>query len=81
MNLQIRDIDSSTYRDLVQRARENHRSLSAEAAVRLQATLHGDVANSRARRRQVLAQAEVLGLQWPADLPEPEAVLAEDRSR
>lgn len=81
MNLQIRDIDLDTYGELVRQAEENHRSLAAEAALRLESSLHATAPDQRERRRQVLAQIQQAQSAWPAHLPPPEELLHQDRSR
>jgi hypothetical protein len=81
MNLQIRDIDLDTYSELARQAQENHRSLAAEAAMRLESSLHATTPDQRERRRQVLAQIQQAQSAWPAHLPPPEDLLLQDRSR
>lgn len=81
MNLQIRDMDSATYGELARQAAENHRSLAAEAAARLESTLHATPTNQRERRRQVLAHIQQIAAAWPANLPSAEELLHLDRAR
>lgn len=81
MNLHIRDLDSETYQALARQAAQNHRSLSAEAAARLERTLAVVPPDPRVRRRALLAQLQEASAVWPADLPAAEILLAEDRAR
>lgn len=81
MNLHIRDLDSDTYAALARQAAENHRSLSAEAAARLECTLAVRPADARVRRQQLLLHLQQASTAWPSDLPAAELLLAEDRAR
>lgn len=78
--LQIRDLDDEVRRALDRRARANHRSASAEAAVLLaEAVGTGD--DARQRRRQLLEDIARRAEVWPTALPCVEDLLAEDRGR
>jgi plasmid stability protein len=81
MMLQIRDLDDDTWQALRRQADANRRSLSAEAAVALRNVLLGSAQETTTRRTALLAQIAQGAKRWPADLPEVESLLADDRQR
>jgi plasmid stability protein len=81
MMLQIRDLDDDTWQALRRQADANRRSLSAEAAVALRNVLLGSALETTTRRTALLAQIAQDARRWPADLPDVESLLADDRQR
>lgn len=78
--LQIRDLPDPLHHLLQLRARRHHRSLSQQALSDLQQACGGD---PRERRRQALADLEVLALEHGGQAfdPAPEELIRQDRCR
>lgn len=78
--LQIRDCPDPLHQLLQLRARQNHRSLSQQALIDLQAACGGD---PRQRRRQALADLQALAAEQGVGGfdPSPEELIRQDRSR
>jgi plasmid stability protein len=80
-SLQIRDLPEEVYQKLLRLAKQDHRSLSQEAAVVL-ARCIGREHDPRDRRqavlRRVLARSEALA---DVKLPDPAELIREDRDR
>jgi plasmid stability protein len=79
-SLHIRDLDDALWQALAARARRQGRSLAREAEALLAEAVSSE-ASPVARRRALLADAAQGAAAWPGDLPEVEALLAEDRAR
>ena len=78
--LQIRDLDDHVHAALTRRARAHRRSLAAEAAMILEAAVSSGTEN-RARRAALLEALGERADAWPAELPDIEALIHEDRAR
>jgi plasmid stability protein len=79
--LQIRDLDSVLYRRLLERAKQDHRSLAQQAAVILERALLENE-GAKERRRELLARiASETSTPWPDGLPSPADLIREDRDR
>ncbi len=78
--LQIRNMDPEVYRLLAERARQEKRSLSRQAAVILEESLMGGH-GGRERRRLLLERIESSRISLPAGAAPPEVLIREDRRR
>lgn len=79
--IQIRDLDDAVYALLAERARQERRSLSQQAAVTLAEALSASPDQRRRRAALLEAIAADRTARWPASLPDPADLIREDRAR
>ena len=77
--LQVRDLPEEVYSQLSYLAKREHRSLTQEAIVLLREGIEAKMGN-KDRRRKTLEQISTLGIDRK-DLPDPVALVREDRDR
>ena len=77
--LQVRDLPDEVYSQLSYLAKREHRSLTQEAIVLLREGIEAKMGN-KDRRRKTLEQISTLGIDRK-DLPDPVALVREDRDR
>ena len=77
--LQVRDLPEEIYSKLTYIAKKEHRSLSQETIVLLKEGISSRLGDCN-RRRKLLENANVLDIDGSA-LPDPEALIREDRER
>ncbi|MEZ4754157.1 MAG: hypothetical protein R3A13_07600 [Bdellovibrionota bacterium] len=80
-SLQVRDLPDHIYNLLVEQARQEHRSLAQQAVAVLAKGLGIDLSPS-ARRKKILDNLEKYPIASdPSLIPDPVALIREDRSR
>lgn len=79
--LQIRDLPESLYAQLRRRAEDERRSLAQEAVVALERGLRAGHPGAQSRRQAALAEAAADPIALPPSLPDPAALIREDRAR
>jgi antitoxin FitA len=77
--LQVRDLPDEVYAQLSYLADKEHRSLSQETIAVLKEGIVAKLGN-RERRKKLLEEENVLGLDG-RELPDPAALIREDRER
>ena len=77
--LQVRDLPDEIYSQLSYLAQKEHRSLTQEAIVLLKEGIESRVGNKE-RRRAAIEEKFALGIDGK-DLPDPVALVREDRDR
>ncbi|MGH9662093.1 MAG: FitA-like ribbon-helix-helix domain-containing protein [Bryobacteraceae bacterium] len=80
-SLRVRDLPEAIYRRLVERARQEHRTIAQQATVLLARALDTQ-STPRERRNLLLKQLRARPLvRDPARLPAPDTLVREDRQR
>jgi plasmid stability protein len=79
-SLQVRDFPDALYRKLVDRARQEHRTIAQEATVLLSEAL-GVSPLPKERRRMLLQRLSERPTYLPPTAPTPEMLIREDRDR
>lgn len=78
--LQVRDFPSDLYEELGRRAKDERRSLAQQTVVIMRDALQKPESDKE-RRQRVMAEAREFAKTLPQDLPDPVALIREDRDR
>jgi plasmid stability protein len=80
-SLQVRDLPDHLYRKLVEAAKREHRSLAQQAAATIARGLGLELDPASRRQELLRALRDRPRVEVPADLPDPVALVREDRCR